>query len=167
MATVEVSTLLQGLSMVEPAELALNEAQRILKEGAADHEGAIEAVDSARVAYRQACIGLFGFVQGVVAQAVLADQQSSAKPGETVMLSIEVDSGITIRRAREEIASYAAVIRDNATDELKRAEQKMYINGYLMSLREHGLVSLYVLEQLRVERDKAFGVTAPAHRPGA
>ncbi|RMN43606.1 hypothetical protein SAMN05444506_12228 [Pseudomonas syringae] len=161
MTTVEVSTLQHGLSLVGPAERALNEALRILKAGAADHEGAIEAVDSARLAYHQACVGLFGFVQGIVAQAVLADQQSAATPGDTVMLNIEVDSGVTIQRAREEIASSAAMIRDN-TDELKRVVDAMYINGYLMSLQEHGLVSLHVLEQLRVERDRAFAVSVEA-----
>lgn len=90
------------------------------------------------------------FVLAAVADAV-AEAETHAS----------LDSLFMYAEAPGDPASSAAMIRDN-TDELKRVVDAMYINGYLMSLQEHGLVSLHVLEQLRVERDRAFAVTEEA-----
>lgn len=74
MPMIDSDTLKYGLSLVAPAEEALDEAVRILSAGPEDRAAAIAAVDAARADYHSACVRLHGYVLSAVVRAELEAQ---------------------------------------------------------------------------------------------
>lgn len=77
MPTIDIDKLKYGLSKVGPYVRELDKANEILKAGPADHAAAVAAVDEARKRYHEACIGLYGYIQGTVIQAEREAQAAS------------------------------------------------------------------------------------------